>query len=196
MKNYLPVRLVVFGLAALALVSQAEAQIVPIKISGSGVGPQGLPLPGQPPRAHTVAGKATHLGRHEGAGTVQTDEAIPDLANGRIIGFFRSGSPFVFTAANGDQLVCHYGNTAAEFPARERGRFELSILKALPSGELVVRAYWIAEFVPQSNLCTGRFTGVSGSWIMYAKSDPFVLGSTDPVHYSWEGEGRLKLARP
>ena len=38
---------------------------------------------------------------------------------------------------------------------------------------------------------TGRFAGVTGSWIMYAYSEPFVLGSDDPAVYRWHGEGSL-----
>ena len=56
-----------------------------------------------------------------------------------------------------------------------------------------MQALWIAEFVIASNASTGRFASASGSWIMYAHSAPFVLGSDDPVVYSWEGEGRIRL---
>ena len=44
-----------------------------IKITGAGVGPSGLPLPGQNPRMHWIVGEATHLGHHYGEGTVRTD---------------------------------------------------------------------------------------------------------------------------
>jgi hypothetical protein len=30
---------------------------------------------------------------------------------------------------------------------------------------------------------------------MYAYSDPFVLGSSDSVDYSWEGEGQLTFRK-
>jgi hypothetical protein len=56
---------------------------------------------------------------------------------------------------------------------------------------LIVEAAWIAEFVAVPEASTGKFAGVTGSWIMYAFSEPFVLGSDDPVVYSWEGEGTL-----
>jgi hypothetical protein len=45
------------------------------------------------------------------------------------------------------------------------------------------------------DLSTGKFAGVTGSWVMYARSEPFVLGSSDPVIYSWEGEDELTFPR-
>ena len=53
----------------------------------------------------------------------------------------------------------------------------------------------IAEFVAQPLESTGRFAGATGGWIMYAETEPFVLGSADPVEYSWEGEGELTFAK-
>ena len=44
---------------------------------------------------------------------------------------------------------------------------------------------------PGRYLGTGKFAGVTGSWVMVARSEPFVLGSDDPVAYSWEGQGQL-----
>ena len=58
-----------------------------------------------------------------------------------------------------------------------------------------MEALLIAEFVPQPE-CTGRFAGASGGWIMYAWTEPFRLGTPDPVYYSWEGEGRLTFQKP
>src|SRR4051794_4284386 len=81
-------------LAALALAdAPAQAQVTePFKIKGAGVGPLGLPLPGQEPRSHWIVGEATHLGRHSGEGTVRTDSADLDLENGLITGEFGGGS--------------------------------------------------------------------------------------------------------
>ena len=181
-------------LAALVLAeSPAQAQVEkPLKISGEGVAPLGLPLPGQDPRPHWIVGESTGLGRHTGAGTVQTDTASfePD---GRITGEFGSATPFVFTGANGDQLACYYGRT--EFGASDPGTFELTIVDVLEDGSLIVEAAWIAEFVPFSEECTGKFAGVTGSWIMFAYSDPFVLGSDDPISYEWEGDGSLTFQK-
>jgi hypothetical protein len=138
-------------------------------------------------------GVATHLGLHYGEGTVQTDTAVPDLANGRITGEFGSGSPFVFRGAHGDKLAVHYGRT--DFGAEVPGEFVLTILEVGQDGSLLVEALFIAEFVVQPGLSTGKFAGATGSWIMYAWTAPFVLGSDDPVYYSWAGEGKLKLKK-
>ena len=182
-------------LAALALTpAPAGAQVVkPFKITGEGVGPLGLPLPGEKPREHWIVGEATHLGRHYGEGTVQTDSAVIDLAAGVITGEFGSASPFVFIGANGDRLVTWYGRT--NHGASETGTFTLTILGVTPDGALIVQALWIAEFVAVPEESTGKFAGVTGSWIMYAFSEPFVLGSDDPVAYSWEGEGSLTFRK-
>lgn len=175
------------ALAALvAAAAPAQAQLKPFKISGEGVAPLGLPLPGQEARPHWIVGNATHLGLHKGKGTVRTDTAFPQ-PDGRIIGTFGSGMPFVFVAANGDKLACHYGR--ADKGASTPGTFQLIPVPALGPG--VYRAEFIAEFVPQPGLCTGRFAGVSGKWTMYAATEPFVLGSTQPGRYWWHGEGAL-----
>jgi hypothetical protein len=81
---------------------QAHAQVVKLfKIKGEGVGPLGLPLPGQGPGFHNIIGEATHLGRHYGEGTVETDTAVFDPATGLITGEFGSGSPFLKRSADG-----------------------------------------------------------------------------------------------
>ena len=189
---------VVVSLAALIAVlafvcSTAYAQVKPFKIKGGGVATSGLPLPGQDPRAHWSVGEATHLGRYSGNGTIKTDTAVFDPTTGRIVGEFGSGSPYVFTGANGDELVCYYGRT--DFGASEPGRFELVILDVLADGSLVVEAFFVAEFVVQPDDCTGKFAGVTGSWIMYAQSDPFILGSENPTKYTWSGEGSLTFPK-
>jgi hypothetical protein len=171
----------------------AAAQVKPFKVTGSGVGLTGLPAPGQDPRPHTIESVATFLGHHTGEGTVKTDSAVFDPATGHITGEFGSGSPFVFVGANGDQLACYYGHT--DFGASEPGRYDLTILGVQPDGSLVVEALFIAEFVPVSEECTGKFAGVTGSWIMYAWTEPFVLGSDDPINYSWEGQGSLTFQK-
>ena len=167
---------------------EVQAQVKPFKISGAGIAPSGLPLPGQLAREHWSVGNATHLGRYTGDGAVKTDSAFPQ-PNGTIIGQFGSGSPYVFTAANGDELVCFYGLTGEG--ATEPGAFELTILGVTPDGNLIVEARFIAQFVPKSELCTGKFAGVTGGWVMYAWTEPFVLGSSDPIAYWWEGNGAL-----
>ncbi|HEV3235720.1 MAG TPA: hypothetical protein VGZ25_01950 [Gemmataceae bacterium] len=148
-------------------------------------------MPGQDPRPHWIKGEATYLGRHTGLGSVKTDTAVPD-GMGHITGEFGSGSPFIFKKKNGDQLACNYGR--ADLGAKKPGVFDLTILDVLPDGSLVVEALFIAEFVPQQDLCTGIFEGVTGSWIMIATTEPFVLGSSDPIEYEWHGKGPLELA--
>lgn len=191
LRNY---RLVVAALVALSALAcaSAQAQVKPFKITGGGIAPLGLPLPGQDARQHWSVGTATHLGKYTGDGTVATDSAGPGPAPGTISGEFGSGSPYVFTAANGDKLVCVYGRTA--FGAAEPGTFELTIV-GVEDGNLIVTAEFVAEFVVQPDDCTGRFAGTTGSWIMYASTEPFVLGSDDPIAYTWEGEGELTFAK-
>lgn len=193
--------LLLSGAALLALVPNAtmggDEVEKAFRISGEGVGTEGLPLPGQPPRPHWIVGNATHLGLHYGEGAVRTDSAVPTFDDdGNLTGFageFGSGAPFVFCAADGDKLVCNYGR--ADLGASEPGSFVLSLVNVLPGPLFVVEASWIAEFVPDGEASTGRFAGASGSWIMYAFSEPFVLGSDDPVNYWWEGEGRLTFEK-
>jgi hypothetical protein len=168
----------------------AEAKFKPFKIVGVGVGPDGIPLPGQPARFHWAIGHATELGKYFGEGEVQTDSAT-FLPDGSVVGEFGSAVPFVFFGEDGDQLACYYGRT--EFGAKEPGTFTLVPHPEL--GEGVYQAFWVAEFVPFLDECTGKFAGVGGSWIMYAQSAPFVLGSTDPVAYAWHGEGELDFAK-
>jgi hypothetical protein len=171
--------------AVLVLVCPAaHAQVKPFKITGAGIGPHGLPLPGQPPRPHWAIGDATHLGRYYGEGSVQTLTASPD-GEGGFTGTFQSGVPFMFVAANGDVLACDYGRDGDD-----PGTFTLT-----PVGDGTFVAHWVAEFVPVPAQCTGRFAGVTGGWKMYAVSEPLVPGLDQPLAYSWRGEGSLTFPR-
>jgi hypothetical protein len=165
-------------------VPTAQAQTKPFKIIGTGEGAHGLPGPGQDPREHTAEGTATHLGRYSGVGSVRTLAITGVNEEGYPIGTFESGSPFVFTGANGDQLVTDYGHgenvgTFTLVPAAEEGYFV---------------AYWIADFIPTA-ASTGKFAGVTGGWTMYAISDPFRPGFDEPLTYSWRGEGYLTFVK-
>lgn len=171
--------------------NQADAQTKPFKIKGEGSGPMGLPLPGQDPRPHWSIGTGTHLGVYYGEGEVQTNTAVFNPVNGHITGEFGSGAPFVFTGANGDKLVCFYGRV--DHGASTPGTFEL--VPVPERGPGYYRAIWLADFVPVSAACTGKFAGVTGSWVMYAMSEPFLLGSTQPVAYNWLGDGRLTFKK-
>jgi hypothetical protein len=168
----------------------SSAQVTkPFQITGSGFGPMGLPLPGQPARPHNIVGEATHLGRHTGQGTVQTNSAVFHPDTGTFTGDFGAGSPFVFVGANGERLVTWYGRV--DHGASAPGHFTLTIVGVNPDGSLVVTAVFVAEFVVQPDLSTGKFAGATGNWIMIAETEPFVLASDGPIAYSWEGEGAI-----
>ena len=159
---------------------QAEAQVKPFKITGGGTAPDGIPLPvidgGSGTAPHSAVGNANFLGKYSGEGEVETLTASFN-SDGTVTGTFQSPVPFVFTGANGDILACYYGNT--DYGAENVGKFTLVPVPGF-GGWYV--AFFVAEFVPYDPDCTGKFQGVSGSWIMYAAmSDPFELGSTDPV---------------
>jgi hypothetical protein len=108
-------------------------------------------------------------------------------------GTFGSGDPFIFTDADGDQLVTYYGRT--DFGAAGPGTFSLLPADQHPDGlpfeQGDVYAYWIAEFVIQPE-STGKYANLSGSWIMDAFSDPFSPdllspeGLNEPLGYRWE----------
>ena len=176
--------------ATLSMLSyDAQAQVKPFKIKGEGVASEGLPLPGQPARPHTVVGTATHLGKHNGEGSIQTDmNNFVVHGDGSITGEFGSVAPFVFTGANGDILSCNYGRT--DLGASTPGTFTL-----IPVGDGLYMAFFIAEFVPISAACTGKFKGVTGSWVMYAATEPFALGTSGSIEYSWEGSGELTFKK-
>jgi hypothetical protein len=164
---------------------------VAFKITGGGIAPTGLPLPGQAPRIHPSTGHATHLGKYSGIGAVQTDSAAFNPDTGKIEGEFGSGTAYTFTSANGDNLVTWYGRT--DHGAAVPGTFALTIVGATDDNVPIVTARFVAEFVIDGAASTGRFAGATGSWIMIAQTEPFVLGSSDPLVYTWEGEGRINL---
>lgn len=173
-------------------VDAADKQKKPFAITGIGIGPTGIPLPGQPARSHWIVGIATYLGLHHGEGSVKLDNAVFN-ADGTISGEFGSGDPFVFVGANGDKLVCYYGRT--DHGAARPGTFVLTPLTDGSDG--MFSAAWVAEFVVQGKQSTGVFKGASGSWTMYAYSiGPFLVGSSDPLPYWWEGHGTLTFEKP
>lgn len=169
--------------------AQAQAQTKPFKITGAGVGPTGLPLPGQDSRYHWAIGQATHMGRCRGEGFVQTISADFSQFPNSISGQFGSDGLFVFTGANGDQLACKYGDQGGG----ELGSYVLTVVGVSENMLPIVEALWLADFVVQPDESTGKFAGVTGSWVMVARSDPFELTATDPVGFSWEGDGSLSF---
>jgi hypothetical protein len=172
------------AIVAILTASQtADAQVKPFKIVGGGIADY-VPLPGDPPAFHFAIGQATGLGRYYGEGEVRVD-AITSPTTGE----FSSAVPFVFTGANGDKLAFHYGRT--DFGAEGPG---VVTLHDAGGGEVI--AVWVAEFTPVAAASTGRFKKViGGSVIVTAVTEPFVLGSDDPVAYVWEGKGQLKFAK-
>jgi hypothetical protein len=168
--------------AALTLTCQtAQGQVKPFKVRGGGVADYVPVTPGDAV-FHWAVGQATELGQYYGEGKVQLDQfTSPSTAE------FSSAEPFVFTAANGDKLAFTYGKT--DNVAAEPGQVELFYV-----GDGLFVTVWVAEFNPVPELCTGRFSKViAGSFIMVAVTEPFVLGATDPVAYTWEGEGWLEF---
>ena len=175
--------------ATLSMLSyDAQAQVKHFKIKGEGVAPLGLPFPLQPARPHTVVGTATHLGKHHGLGSIQTN-TLDFQPDGSITGEFGSGAPFVFKGTNGDILSCNYGRT--DLGASTPGTFTLIPVGA--SGAYI--AIFVAEFVPISAACTGKFKGVTGSWVMFAVTEPFLPGTSDPIEYEWEGSGEMTFKK-
>jgi hypothetical protein len=184
---------VIVAMAMLALTGRDVAAAVtkPFKVTGGGVAPDGLRPPGET-TTHVFEGQATELGRHSGSGDFDIFSLAPDSPTS-LAGTFASADPCVFEAANGDELVCYYGRT--DKGASGIGTFEITFLGVTTGGDLIVEAEFIAEFVVQPVLSTGRFAGATGNWIMYATTAPFILGSSDPVEYSWEGEGTLTFPK-
>lgn len=181
---------------AIAVVFAVTAQLYadevtkPFKVSGGGVAPEGLRPPGEV-TTHLIDGTATHLGHHTGVGTFDIFTLAPTSPT-TLAGTFGSNEACVFVAANGDELVCYYGRP--DKGAAAVGTFEITVVGVTEGGDPIVEALFIAQFVVQPE-STGRFAGASGTWIMFAQTEPFVLGSSDPVGYTWEGEGTLSIPK-
>jgi hypothetical protein len=174
--------------AVLTLVcGSAQAQVKPFKVTGGGPAPEGLSVFGDD-SPHSATGTATHLGKYSGDGIANVLTFDPLTGAGTFQGFF------TFVAANGDKLVCTYGDT--ENGAQQVGQFQL-----FDAGEGNVTVVFIAEFNPVPELCTGRFANViDGSLIMVAVTEPFVPqldqdGFTPPFNYAWEGDGWLEFKK-
>ena len=175
----------VIALALIVLVSsQAQAQVVkPFKINGEGTADY-IPVVPFVPVHHNATGEATELGHYHGNGFYQLLGFT-----GPTSGIFDSAVPFIFVAANGDELAFTYGDMT-------NGAAEAGQVSLYPAGKGLVFAVWVAEFNPVPALCTGRFANViTGSFIMIAVSDPFVLGGSDPVDYSWSGQGTITYSK-
>jgi hypothetical protein len=152
--------------------SGAQAQIEPFKVTGSAI-VDFIPLVEGQAAHHDADGTATHMGRYHAEGLVRLDHFTgPTTAD------FSSAVPYVFTAANGDELHFDYVGTVELIPV---------------SGDMLITV-WVAEFRPAAG-STGRFAKViGGSFIMTAVTEPFALGDTD-IAYMWEGSGHLEFRR-
>jgi hypothetical protein len=188
-----------FSLVAVtAATGPALARDQPFKIQGGGVATEGLPppppAPDSDPRMLTATGEATYLGRYQGEGTIQTF-SLDGPTQGVFTGTFGSGSPFNFTAANDeDVLATRFGKTDIDSP--ETGYFTLTIVDFTSDGVPIVTGHFVAQFDVLPDLSRGRFTGVTGSWLMTVDSERFVLGSDMPTGFQWEGAGTLHFPRP
>ncbi len=175
-----------FFVAAVALSGMdnvATGQIKPFKISGGGIA-EYLPFPGDDPAFHFAVGTATHLGKYHGMGRIRTETFDPNTFSGT----FSSAEPFVFTAANGDDLAFDYGRD--DLNATGPGTFQL-----FPAGGNKVVAIFVSEFNPNLKLCTGRFKRViAGSFVMIATTEPFVPGNRN-IAYTWEGKGSIEFKK-
>ena len=166
--------------AWLSLRALRKAQTEPFDIIGAGIAPNGIPVTPDDPVPHWAIGVATDLGLYYGQGLFQIDAfTSPTTAD------FSSTVPFVFTGSDGGQLVCYYGRV-------DEGESSPGVATLYPQADGKFVAVFVAEFTPVYAECTGRFSKlIGGSFIMVATTEPFVLGSTDPVAYWWEGQGTL-----
>jgi hypothetical protein len=160
---------------------QADAQVKPFKITGSGIAPCGLSLIPGVAAPHFSTGVATELGNHTGAGFFQIlDYTSPLTAQ------FSSAPYYVFTAANGDKLACTYGVSSP------------GVVTLTPNSDGSFSAMFVAEFNPVPSLCTGRFAKVTGGgFLMIAQSSPFFLigSASTPFFYTWEGAGTIEFGQ-
>ncbi len=171
-------------------------------IEGSGSADDGFPLPGGGTRDHFIDSGSLTIGgttfAHTGAGSVQTFTVDFNTFTGT----FGSADPFVFTDTDGDSLVTHYGRV--DKGALADGSFILLPVEQHPDAPLPpsgdIFAHWVAEFVVQPE-STGKYAGVTGSWIMDAYSAPFSSsigpgGIPGPLDYRWESRGDSQLVFP
>jgi hypothetical protein len=171
-RNPLITTLTVCTLAVALAPGQAQAQVEPFKVTGTGI-VDFIPLVEGQAAHHDADGTATHLGRYHAEGLVRLDHFTgPTTAE------FSSAEPVVFTAANGDELHFDYAGTVELIP--------------LAGGTFIT--VWVAEFTPAAG-STGRFANaIGGSFIMTAVTEPFAPGDTD-IAYAWEGSGYLEFHR-
>jgi hypothetical protein len=154
---------------------------VPIRISGSGTFPNGMPVFPGGTAPYVATGHASQIGKYSGEGQFELlslDLVSLDLATGSFEG------SFVFVAANGKHRLA----TVAANP----GRLTIS---PDDGGMVVVRL--VMELTPVPASSAGRFADVTGgSIVLVAISEPFSLtpnaqGFTSPFAFTWAGDGSL-----
>jgi hypothetical protein len=178
--------LVVVTFALVLGQGQADAQVKPFKIRGSGSAPDGLSLIPGVPAPHFSIGQATELGNHTGEGFF----TILDFT-GPLTAEFSSAPTYVFTAADGDKLAFTYGDV-------DNGADSPGEVTLTPNSDGSFSAVFVAEFNPVPAKSTGRFAKViGGSFIMIAKSSPFFLvgAASTPFTYTWEGQGTIEFRK-
>lgn len=178
----------IVSLVALAVLSmavpRADAQVKPFKIKGGGLAPNGVSLVPGVAVPHWAVGEANELGKYYGDGFFQITGPAP--VPNPLQASFSSAPYFTFAAANGDLLVVTYGKGGT------------GLVTLTPVGPGAFTARFVAEFNPVPDKCTGRFQGVTGSWIMIAQSSTFTFVSptnTSAFTYSWQGEGTLTFPK-
>lgn len=178
--------LCIAALALGGLENSALAQKEPFKVTGGGEAPGGLSVFGDD-SPFNVSGTATHLGKYSGDEGIAIVTSIDEDLSGTFKG------SFVFVAANGDRLVCAFGDT-------EKGAESDGIFFAVPAGA-GLSIVFCAEFIPITSECTGRFEGVIGSFTLLAMTESFdptpdpCTGFTPAFDFTWEGDGWLEFDR-
>jgi hypothetical protein len=164
--------------------SRADAQVKPFKIKGGGVAPAGLSVVPGVAAPHWAVGEANELGKYYGDGFFNITGPAPNP--NPLQASFSSAPYFTFAAANGDLLVVTYGKGGT------------GLVTLTPINATTFTARFVAEFNPVPDLCTGRFKGVTGGWIMIAQSSPFTFVSatnSSAFTYTWQGEGTLTFPK-
>jgi hypothetical protein len=160
---------IAFAVALALTAGAAQAQHKPFKVSGGGTVDH-IPLSPGDTATHWATGQGTEIGEYYGDGIVRLDSFTSQTT-----GDFSSAEPFIFIAANGDELAFDYAGVVELIPAAG-GKFTTK---------------WVAIFTPVTAFCTGRFAKVTGgSFVMTAITDPFNFGDHN-IGYTWSGDGSL-----
>jgi hypothetical protein len=174
-----------------AIVVASEDPIAtPIKVSGEGLFPSGLPLTPGGTSAFSATGTASRLGRFASEGTF-TLGSLSISPTGEVIGTFEGAATFV--AANGDRLAFTVGSG---FSGTFRGQLSAD-------GTSLEGVIMQAIFAANPTASTGRFARVTAdggvSMLMGATNISLISstpGYTAPFSFAWEGAGSLTYGKP